>query len=238
LVRWEAEAKQLSDPVSNDNRIILHGDKTHYLPLADGEIGPVIAREDDVGLFMVYDWSTREVIWQHSWGAKVVAPFGFCFADGVLYLADLWGCGVLQVDLTEQPGRLLKRLSHPSMSDLHSVRRSKRGLLIACTGTDMILEIDTDGTVLYEWWAGDHGYTTSAAGVERLPQHGREHRDQHYHTAFTRRTSTMQSFVMPTSATCSPCSFTRDRSFRSTGAYRRSARQQRCWSTGCCVRTG
>jgi hypothetical protein len=48
----------------------------------------------------------------------------------------------------------------------------------------MVLEMDLDGNVLYEWWAGDHGYTTSAAGVERLPQHGREHRDQHYHTRF------------------------------------------------------
>lgn len=41
-----------------------------------------------------------------------------------------------------------------------------------------------DGNLLYEWWAGEHGYTTTLSGHERQAGRGQEHRDQNYHTQY------------------------------------------------------
>lgn len=165
--------------------IVLQARRDDQRIVPSGEPAPV--RFDDApeaGLFAVYDWTTRRIVWQQRWGPQLIEPSGYCFADGCIYLADSAGAGVLQIDLTDQPGRLLKRLSHPAFNDLHSVERTRRGLLVASTGVDALLEIDLDGNLLYEWWAGEHGYTRTPSGHERPARRGQEHRDQQYHTRF------------------------------------------------------
>jgi hypothetical protein len=67
---------------------------------------------------------------------------------------------------------------------MHSFIRTRRGLLVSCSGIDLILELDLEGNLLYEWWAGEFGFTTTPSGKERLPGHDLEHRDQYYHTRY------------------------------------------------------
>src|SRR5204863_4871320 len=43
---------------------------------------------------------------------------------------------------------------------------------------------DLHGRTLYEWWAGDHGFTVAPEGFERESGRGAEHRDRFYHTRF------------------------------------------------------
>jgi hypothetical protein len=38
--------------------------------------------------------------------------------------------------------------------------------------------------MLYEWWAGEHGYTRTISGHERPAGRGQEHRDQNYHSQY------------------------------------------------------
>jgi hypothetical protein len=163
----------------------LHWRKQDYRILPDGELGPALQGDTSFkGTFVVYDWGTREIIWQADWGPHIVTPAGYCFADGVMYINDLEGAGIFTVDVTEQPGRLLKRISHPHLNDLHSLERTRRGLLATCSGTDLVIELDLEGNSLFEWWATEHGYTMTPSGQERTSGRGQEHRDQYYHTRY------------------------------------------------------
>lgn len=161
----------------------LEGPRPNYRLLGDGEIGPAsLGDPEDAGCMVVFDWTAKRPIWESSWGTVVYTPSGFCFDRDVMYVSDLEGSAVFAVDMVRQPGRLLQRISHPYMNDIHGLRRTRRGLLVASSGTDVVLEIDTDGRLVYEWWAADHGYRVSPAGLHRSAGRGREHRDRFYHT--------------------------------------------------------
>lgn len=188
--RWNAERQmlgptRLKDGVLLEGQVVLRGFKEGYRMLSDEEIGPAFDYDHgDTGLFAVFDYKSWEVIWQRSWGATLMFPFGFCFADRVLYLVDQWGCAVFAIDLRDDPGRLLRRISHAHLNDVHSVGRTSRGLLITSSGTDAIHELALDGTLLYEWWAADHGYTETPSGMDRASERGSEHRDKLYHSRY------------------------------------------------------
>lgn len=159
--------------------------KEHYVLLPEGEIGPVATADTDYsGLMVVYDWETKQIVWRSNWGDRVLTPSGFCFADGALYLNDLEGANIFLVDVDREPGRLLKRISHPYLNDLHSLERTRRGLLVSCSGNDALVELDLDGNLLWEWWAAEHGYRDTPSGQQRESGRGLEHRDRYYHTMY------------------------------------------------------
>jgi hypothetical protein len=188
--RWARERQllgphRMQDGALLEGDIVLRGVKSGFRLPQPGELGPAFTDErGEAGLFAVFDWSSGEIVWQRSWGSMLLAPFGFCFADGVMYLVDEWGCSVLVVDVFDQPGTLLRRISHPYLSDVHSVYRTSRGLLVTSSGTDLIVELDLDGNLLYEWWAAEHGYTRAESGDTRTSGRGQEHRDKLYHTRY------------------------------------------------------
>lgn len=157
----------------------------YRVPASHDDLGPVF---DDTsqfgGLMVVLDTDTGAQVWQQDWEGRLATPSGFCFDGDTLYVADLEGSSVFEVDMLDEPGRLLRRITHPALNDMHFVTPTRRGVLIASTGTDMVIELSRQGECLYEWWAGEHGYTTTIGGLERLPEPGREHRDQYYHTRF------------------------------------------------------
>jgi hypothetical protein len=153
--------------------------------LPKGVLGPTITQPASfAGTYVVYDWDSREIIWQASWGNMLVTPAGHCFADGYLYVCDLEAGNIFQVDVDQEPGKLLRRISHPYLNDIHSLERTKRGFLVTASGTDAILELDLEGNLLWEWWATEHGYSKTPSGKERTPGRGQEHRDIYYHTRF------------------------------------------------------
>jgi hypothetical protein len=159
--------------------------KEDFIILPDGVIAPVTNDSAPyTGIMVVYDWDSKEVIWKSDWGNRLLMPSGYCFADGVIYLNDLEGASIFVIDVDREAGRLLKRISHPYLNDLHSLVRTRRGLLVTCSGNDAILELDLNGNLLWEWWATEHGYTTSPSGKERTSGRELEHRDQYYHTRY------------------------------------------------------
>lgn len=190
LQRWDAERQALGprrvqNGVLLEGEIVLRGLKDGYRLLGPGELGPAFTNENgDAGLFAVFDWTSGQIVWQHSWGGMLLAPFGFCFADEVCYLVDEWGCAVFAIDVFDRPGRLLRRISHPYLNDAHSVYRSSRGLLVTSSGADAIVELDLEGNLLYDWWAADYGYTTTLSGDERTAGRDLEHRNKLYHTRY------------------------------------------------------
>lgn len=157
----------------------------YRVPASHDDLGPVFEDTSQFGgLMCVIDTDSGALVWQHDWGSLLATPSGFCFLNDRMYVADLEGGSVLEVDMLDEPGRIVRRLTHRALNDIHYVTPTRRGVLIASTGTDMVIELDRDGNSLYEWWAGEHGFTTTIGGRERLPDRDAEHRDQYYHTRF------------------------------------------------------
>jgi len=148
-------------------------------------LGPTFnGRADYAGVFVIYDWDRRERIWQSDWGMVLGNPAGYCFADGFIYMNDFEAGNIFRIGVEPEPGKLLQRISHPYFNDLHSLERTKRGLMAACSGTDLIVEVDLQGNILWEWWAAEYGYTETPSGESRTSGRGGEHRNRYYHTRY------------------------------------------------------
>ncbi|MGA8160211.1 MAG: hypothetical protein WA374_12780 [Acidobacteriaceae bacterium] len=159
--------------------------KEEYRFLPNENLGPTMdAPSDYAGTFVVYDWERRERIWQSNWGNVLGNPAGYCFADNVIYMNDFEAGNIFRIGIEPEPGKLLQRISHPYFNDLHSLERTRRGLLAACCGTDLVVEVDLAGNILWEWWAAEHGYTVTPSGESRASGRGGEHRNRYYHTRY------------------------------------------------------
>jgi hypothetical protein len=173
----------MSTSTETPPHIQLEGPRAHYRLLPSGELGPATSADPaEAGCFAVFDWISKQVIWESRWDRFVHTPSGFCFDGRTMFICDLEGSSVFVVDLEDEPGRLLRRISHPYMNDIHGLRRTRRGLLVASSGTDVVLELDLEGRLVDEWWAAEHGYRDTPAGVLREAGRDREHRDRFYHT--------------------------------------------------------
>jgi hypothetical protein len=195
IARWKMEAGLPPVPGQKVTSLTATSDAPVEVPLfwkkedmrllPQHELGPSFLGDADFsGTYVVYDWQSREIIWQANWKNIIAMPAGHCFADGFLYLCDLEAGNIFQVDVDGHAGKLMRRISHPYLNDIHSLERTKRGLLVTASGTDMILELDLDGNLLWEWWATEHGYAMTPSGKERVPGRGQEHRDIYYHTRY------------------------------------------------------
>jgi hypothetical protein len=159
--------------------------KDEYVFHDADSLGPSLVPDMNyAGAFVVYDWDRKEIVWQADWGHYLGNPAGVCFADGRLYVSDFEASNIFEIDLDQHPGKLLKRISHPYFNDLHSLERTKRGLLSASCGTDLVIETDLDGNLLWEWWAAEHGYAVTPSGEPRESGRNGEHRNRYYHTKF------------------------------------------------------
>jgi hypothetical protein len=159
--------------------------KDDYTFLEPDQLGPSLNPDEDyMGAFVVYDWDQHSIVWQAEWGNYLGNPAGVCFADGRLYVSDFEASNIFEIGLDSEPGKLLKRISHPYFNDLHSLERTRRGLLSASCGTDLLIEVDRNGNLLWDWWAAEHGYTMTPTGESRASGRGGEHRNRYYHTKF------------------------------------------------------
>jgi hypothetical protein len=73
-------------------------------------------------------------------------------------------------------------LSAPCFNALHSLSRTRQGYLVASTGLDLLLEFDSQGHILWQWWATDYGLTRTPMGWERHIDKAADHRDIEYGT--------------------------------------------------------
>lgn len=80
-------------------------------------------------------------------------------------------------------GHEIRRISHMHLNDLHTVVATRSGFLLTSSGTDSIVEIDQQGSLLYEWCALDHGYQYLSNGQERQLKRSLDQRYMHYPTS-------------------------------------------------------
>ena len=112
------------------------------------------------GALALLDWDRGTVLWQ----APFDTPGGFCFRDDHIYLCSMLGNRIYVLD---EALSITSTLSTPQMNDLHTVINSRRGLLITSSGLDGIVELTTDGDLLWAWLATEHGFDRSPGGIKR-----------------------------------------------------------------------
>lgn len=155
------------------------------LPDDPHDFGPVYDDTSRFGGHMyVLDLESGNVPWRSAWGEYVATPSAHCFDGDMMYVSDLEGSNVFAVDMKSAPGRIVRRISNPLFNDVHYLVRTRRGLLVASTGLDLAVEVDLDGNTLYQWWAGEHGFTHTPDGIERPVKRGLDHRSSFYHTRY------------------------------------------------------
>ncbi len=117
--------------------------------------------------------------------ATVLADVPHAFAHGLLaHPQGILVAGhhdILQCTHQMEPTRPFA--SHTALNDVHTIRRTTRGVLVASSGTDTLVELSEDGsTVLWEWWAHEHGFETDHFGESRILNKWDDHRQYLYPT--------------------------------------------------------
>lgn len=72
--------------------------------------------------------------------------------------------------------------SYPWFNDLHSIRASENGMVIAASGTDSITEVSVTGEMRWLWWGAEHGFDTDTFGIRREISKLDDHREVVYDT--------------------------------------------------------
>lgn len=116
-----------------------------------------------------------------------VKPFGMQYVSGEgLYFITGLPCSEDGVPGDEHIARLNDKgeidleIRSPYMTQVRSLRRTERGLLITASGVDALLEFDLTGQLIWSWWATEHGYDTAYGGGKRLIDKQIDHRCMNY----------------------------------------------------------
>lgn len=134
-------------------------------------------------------------------GGKPIAELGGTLcrvdADGAVSTNDMWmaagmtwnGAALLVTSpwaVAEVSDDLRRRSDDiwdiPLLNAVHWVAPSKAGWLLACSGLDLIIEVDRSGVVVWQWWAIDHGMHTDPIGRHRTIDRDADHRGVDYGT--------------------------------------------------------
>lgn len=113
------------------------------------------------GQIVLIDWDEQEIVWSSPFDAAA----GFCVRDDALFVASMLANTVKGFDDTAGS---TTELRNSLFNDLHSVLPTERGLLIASSGIDGIVEVDVTGQTCW-WWSADRH------ALDRLPD-GRRRR--------------------------------------------------------------
>lgn len=108
------------------------------------------------GVLAAFDYESGAVIFQQV----MDTPSGFAFADNRLYVNSMYGN---RVYILNEGLEVVSSFSNHLMNDLHSLSASPASLLISSSGADAILELSTDGALMWHWLATEHGYERPAA---------------------------------------------------------------------------
>lgn len=130
------------------------------------------------GQFIRLDWHTKKIVDS----TKVPCPSGFDISNDRIYVASMSKNNIHVLD--RDTLATIHVLSNPYFNDPHSVHQTNKGLLVASTGLDLIMEIDMTGKPLWEWWAIENGYPNNQFGEKRMLTKDVSHTDADYATLY------------------------------------------------------
>jgi hypothetical protein len=123
-------------------------DAPELLPSVRGSFG---------GRLVVLDWGAGEVLADKA----IPGATGIATWDHII-VACSW---IDQCCYVVRPDEDDVSITHPWFNYLHSVDRTPWGtILLASAGSDAIMEITSNGDVVWEWFGPEHGYDTRPDG--------------------------------------------------------------------------
>ena len=120
-----------------------------------------------------------------SWDS--IKPFGMHYVrnEGLYFISGLT-CSQDGVPGDEHISRLNDRgeidliLRSPLLTQVRSLRRTQRGILVTSCGIDALLEFDLKGELIWSWWATEHGLDEAYGGGKRVIDKHEDHRLRNY----------------------------------------------------------
>ena len=129
------------------------------------------------GKFVIINWSQKEIVYM----LDIDAPAGFFIEENYLYITNNRLNYISVFDLIRRIE--IKRIHNPAFNCLHSLYRTENAtLLVTSTGIDAILQIDSNGEILNDWYATEHGYSVTPKGEKRNVQRDFDHHQYNYPT--------------------------------------------------------
>lgn len=102
------------------------------------------------GFLLLVDWDETRVLG----GITLPKPTGFLIEKECLQVA-LWD----RDEIAEIRGAsVVSRFRHPFFNHIHTLDRTPNGLLLSSSGTDLLVEVDEAGKILWEYFLFEHGY--------------------------------------------------------------------------------
>jgi hypothetical protein len=124
----------------------------------------------------------------HSLGSwEAVKPFGMQYVPGEgLYFVHGLPCsqdgiaGDEHISRITDTGNIDLDIRSPLLTQVRSLHRTERGVLVTSCGIDALLEFDLDGELIWSWWATEHGYSKAYGGTQRQIDKAEDHRLRNY----------------------------------------------------------
>lgn len=109
-------------------------------------------------------------------GIPLLSPKGMLFHGDRLLVACYDEIRSFSLDLTESSSLV----NESWCNDLHSLRASADGILVAATGVDAVAEFSATGATTWLWWAAENGFPTDLRGEPWSLGTDQDHRTRSY----------------------------------------------------------
>lgn len=140
--------------------IVLEDFRSLWLSIAragrppDGRLGsrtvppePVIARQG--GRLLSVEWDPPKIVSE----IRLPTPSGFAQIGEALWVGSAWSDAISVIEHGD-----VREQSHPLLNDVHNLQHDTQGLLVACAGSDAVVDLHTG----WSWHA--RGETTDVLG--------------------------------------------------------------------------
>jgi hypothetical protein len=123
--------------------------------------------------------SIAEIYPVKPFGMHYVAGEGLYFITGLACSAD-GVSGDEHIARLNDNGEIDLEIHSKLLTQVRSLRRTERGLLVTASGVDALLELDLKGNLIWSWWATEHGYSKAYGGGTRQIDKNIDHRLVNY----------------------------------------------------------
>jgi hypothetical protein len=123
--------------------------------------------------------SLGEMFLTKPFGMHYIAGEGLYFITG-LPCSEEGVAGDEHIARMNDQGEIDLEIRSPLLTQVRSLRRTEKGLLVTSSGVDALLEFDLDGNLIWSWWGTEHGYDQAYGGGIRVIDKEMDHRLKNY----------------------------------------------------------
>lgn len=123
--------------------------------------------------------SLGELFLTKPFGMHYIAGEGLYFITGLPCSED-GVSGDEHIARMNDQGEIDLEIRSPLLTQVRSLRRTEKGLLVTSSGVDALLEFDLSGNLIWSWWGTEHGYDQAYGGGTRVIDKSIDHRLKNY----------------------------------------------------------